>query len=656
MSVAASAPADVGLRRLWRIAVVVFAAQLTAMLAWSHLLWSRFSLTFDYAVYAQGWWKLSHWHLNPYDSVAHYGFWQDHSVLLMWPLALILHFCFGGFTPLVVQDLALVAAEAISLRWAIELLRERGLQLPMPPWTIGAITLTLLAANPWLYWAASFDVHLDASLPAPFLVLALRALYYRRYRQLSVWVVLLLLCGDVATTLVVAVGLAGLLVSIRPERRRLRASGALMIAGATSYVLISHLGGNAGSGAGLQSLANGSIGQGSELGNSVQILLHPWRLFFAPFHHLRNVWALLSAAGPLGLLSPWGLPTTALIAMENTAYNSGGFSPDAAQYAAAWAPLSVAGVLAMRAFSGRKWARRLAGAVLVLSMVNTIGWAVAWLPHISEQWLTVNSGAARVLDEARTTIPADAEVIASQGVVGGFASRDDLHPLPGPNGSSFIMPVERSSVYFVILPYQGLERIQVNQALALLNELSGPMHAQLVLHGYDVWVFKWTPPTAQIGYTVDLSAGLDATTVPAWATRSSVGRPQLLGPPRDWGMITVSRLGGYVMDGAYFREPPGDYNLQVRLSTSGTANIEAWNATGDSLISRRVLPETDGTLTVDVPVEVARTYPVEAYKGRLLFRETPIPPPSRNAIEGRIYLPPGTAATVYSVRLVPVAG
>jgi hypothetical protein len=641
-----------GLRLLGRIGVGVFAIQLAWMIVWSHTLWSHSNLTFDYTVYVQGWWKISHGHLNPYLSVAHYSLWQDHSVLLMWPIAYVARFSLGGFTPLVVQDLATVAAELIAFTWVMRLLRESTKQLPMQAWKVGAISLVLLTVNPWTYWATSFDIHYDSSLTAPFLVLALRALYYRRHRQLALWAVLTLLCGELAATYLLAVGIAGLLAGVRPDQRRVRASVALVVAGAGSFVLISHLGGNVGSAAGLQSIAHSSSGIGHELSNFTQIVVHPWRLLFAPFHHLRNAWAMLSPAGPFGLLSPWGLPIAAVITTENTAYSNGGFSADAAQYASVWAPLVVASVFAALALAGRRWGRRVGSTVLVLSLLNTAGWAAVWLPQLGSQWLTINSGAGHILAEARSSIPADAEVIASQGAVGGFAARDDVHPVPGPNGSSFYESVERSSVYFVILPYQGLERVPVNQSLALLDELSGPMHAELVLHGYDVWVFKWSPPSALIGRSVNLATGLDPTTVPAWAARSAVGRPILVGPPSSWSMTTVSPKGGYALDGAYFREPIGSYDLRVRLSVTGSASVEAWNTNGQTMLARRILP-TIGPETIDVPVVAARKYQVGVYRGRYLFRENPVAPPTLDSIEARVYVPPGSAATVYSVRLIP---
>jgi hypothetical protein len=648
---------DFSLGRLRRIALAVFALQLLAMLVWSHVLWSRFALTDDYAQYWQAWWKVSQGHLNPYDSVALHSFWKDHAVVLMWPIALVTHWGLGGYTPMAVQDILIVSAELVAFSWLLELLRERDLGLVTPNWAVGAVSVLLLVANPWIYWAASFDVHFDVVLPAPFVVLALRALYYRRYHQLALWTVLILLCGDVAATFTAAVGITGLLASVWPGQRRVVASAAVLIAGLAGYLVISHLGGNSGSSAIVQTIAHGHVTTSAgapaptNASESLQILLHPWRVAFAPFHNLRNVWALLTPAGLLGLLSVWSLPLAAVVAVENTAAGSF-FSAVTFQYLVTWAPLVVGGVFTTRLLSHRRWGRILATGLIAVSVLNSVGWVAVWLPTTNHTWIQVDSGAAKILSEAQQMIPPDAEVIASQGVIGRFSDRNVVFAFPGNRNEDY--PVERHEIYFIVAPFQGLEIVPVNETLDLLGNLAGPVGAKLVLHGHGIWVFKWDAPES--AHTIDASAGYDEQAVPVWATRSAIGAPTFNGPSSDWTMSTTSRAGGYLLYGAYFQRTPGDYVLRVKMSSSGTANVEAWDDYANVLLGRRVVPETNRTVTVDVPVHIGESYPPPLFRGHFLFKRNPQPPLGGQPIEARIYLPPATTGVIYSVALLPAGG
>lgn len=648
---------DFSMRRLRRVGLAIFGLQLAAMLDWSHVIWSRFSLTDDFAQAWQAWWLLDHGNLNPYDSVAYHHYWQDHSQFLMWPFAILTHFGMDGYVPLAVQDLLVVAAEIVAFLWIVELLRERDFGLPLPNWTLGATSVFLLVANPWVYWAISFDFHPDVMLAAPFFVLAMRALYYRRYRQLTLWTVLVLLSGDVATTYVAVLGVTGLIVSLLPGQRRIGASAAVLAAGVASFFAISHFDTVTTTNSIFKSVAqtgtatgSGPAPTGSALSAGVKLILHPWRVLTGPFHQLRNLWALISPAGLLGLVSLWSLPFALAIAIENTVAGPV-FSAIGFQYAAVWAPIVAGGVISARFLARRKWGRHVATVLVVASLLNTIGWAAVWLPKVDKTWVRVDAGAAHVLDEAEHMIPADAEVIASQGVIGRFAARDVVYAFPGNAGD--VYPVSRHAVYVILLPYQGIEIAPVNRTLGLLGNLAGPVGAKLVLHGYDVWVFRIDSPTAS--GTVDLSAGYDTTAVPVWATRSAIGHATFLGPPRDWLMSTSSRRGGYLLYGAYFRKPLGQYILRVRLSTSGAANVEAWNENADVLLGRRITRETNGIQIIEVPVDNSHDYPPKLDHGSFLFKEDPVLPPPGQVIEARVYLPPASTGAVYSVQLIPVS-
>lgn len=650
---------DFSLRRLRRIGLAVLALQLGAMLDWSHFIWARFSLTNDYANAWQAWWSINHGHLNPYDSLAFHPYWQDHFALLLWPFALITHVGMGGYAPLAFQDLLVVATEVIAFVWIIDLLREHDLALPMPNWAVGAASLFLMVANPWVYWAISFDFHPDVMLAAPFVVLALRALYYRRYRQLAVWSVLVLLSGDVAATYLAALGFTGLIVSVVPGQRRVVASASMLLAGVVGFFVIAHVDPVSASSGIINTVATkgGPSTKGattfsynsSALSSGLKIVLHPWHLLAAPFHELRNIWALLSPAGVLGLVSLWSLPFAAMTALENTAAGPT-FSAVGFQYAAVWAPLVVGGVFSARFLARRRGGRAVVTVLVVASVVNTVGFAAAWLPKVNQQWVRVDAGAAHVLTEANALIPPDAEVIVSQGVIGRFADRKSVFAFPGNGQNTY--PITRHTIYFVILPYQGIEVRPVNQSLGLLGNLAGTVGAHLVLHGHGVWVFRLDSESGS--GTVDLRAGYDKAAIPVWAARSATGHATFDGPSSNWAMTTSSPAGGYLLYGVYYHKRLGQFDLRVRLSTTGTANVEAWNDDGDVLLARRTVPATNQIRTVDVPVDNLHYYPPPQYRGQFLFKDDPVSPLLGQVVEARIYLPPGTSGTVYSVQLIPV--
>jgi hypothetical protein len=567
----------------------------------------------------------------------------------MWPLALITHFGLGGYTPLLVQDVAVVATEVIAFSWILRLLRDRADHLPLPDWALGAISLLLLVVNPWIYWAVSFDVHLDITLAAPFVVLALRSLYYRQYRWLWLWVVLGLLCGDVASSYLAAVGLCGMLAARAGGRRLLVTSGAVFVVSSITFVVITHLQGGAGAAFVVTQTVDPSGAQTASAFDKIgAVLLHPGDITSSMWEHRKNLWALISPAGVLGLTSVWALPLVLVVAVENSVAGSL-FTFPAFQYAALWGPLVVAGVISAARSVRRRWVRRLAAGLLVLSAANTVGWAAVWLPQVPTQWQRVDSPTAAALDRAQRLIPDDAEVLASQGVVGRFADRSWVYALPGT--AADVRPVRTRDVYFVVVPYQGIETVPVDRTLGLIGRLAGPMHASLLQHGDGVWVFRWIPPpgTRQVA----LNATRSPESVPAWAAQSAVGQPVLTGPASDWRLTARSgATEGYLLHGAYFTRPPGDYVLRVRLASTATTNVEAWNANGDVLLGRRIVPPTDGITTVEVPVPSTRAYPPKVFTGRFGFTAAPPPPPPGQVVEARVHVPANTTATVYSVRLV----
>ena len=88
-------------------------------------------------------------------------------------------------------------------------------------------------------------------------------------------------------------------------------------------------------------------------------------------------------------------------------------------------PVGTVAVLTWLARRHRRTALLLAG----LAAAQTLGWAAVWGPRTPSQWLRVPAASAATLTALAAEIPASAEVIASQGVVGRFSGRPEVNEL-----------------------------------------------------------------------------------------------------------------------------------------------------------------------------------------------------------------------------------
>jgi hypothetical protein len=104
----------VSLRTVRRIGYLVLAVKFLGFCVWSMVLYQHFALTPDFAQYQQAWYLIAHGHLNPYDTVGNFAFWQNHGEFIMWPLALLYWVSPGGVGLLWLQDAGVVGAELVA--------------------------------------------------------------------------------------------------------------------------------------------------------------------------------------------------------------------------------------------------------------------------------------------------------------------------------------------------------------------------------------------------------------------------------------------------------------------------------------------------------------------------------------------------------------
>jgi hypothetical protein len=138
--------------------------------------------------------------------------------------------------------------------------------------------------------------------------------------------------------------------------------------------------------------------------------------------------------------------------------------------------------------------RRRAAVALVLAVGLVTLALVQNLPlygTLRTDWWRVDAPTAATLRSVVPTVPAGAEVIVSQGVIGRFADRRYVYPLVAAPQQ---FPVHAGQVVFVIVPNQGIESIPPKLADADITSAADRLHARVMVAHNGVTVLSWRPP------------------------------------------------------------------------------------------------------------------------------------------------------------------
>jgi hypothetical protein len=656
---------DGRLRLALRIAWISLGVQLLAMMLWSSLLYTRWGNTWDFAIRYQAWWGIAHGNLDPYVSVAHRYFWQDHFELINWPLAPISRLWPGSLWTLWIQDLMVVGGEFGALYLVVDAVRRPRWPVRFPGWMAVGLVAVLLVANPWIYDSISFDFHYQSVGAACFAMLACREMIRGRLKLLVLWVVLCLACGDIAGTYLAAVGVGGIVVG-RQSRQR----GAVLLAlGLGWFLFATVLGGGQGSGlAGHYGyLSSGPTTASAPLGVSglaKGLLVHPWAVVQHMWVARSDLWAYSASSGVLGLFTGLSaLPLLVLVeggagqgpSLRTIAYENFGavlFIAPLSVLALAWLSRQLttgwlATHLAKIGFGAVRWTR-VPIVIGALMAANAVIWGVVWIPQVRAQWLQTTPAAASALNQAESMIPPTAEVVASQGVMGRLCGRQWCYEIAG-NGTQHF-PLKTGDTYFVVVPYQGVETSSVQTQLGMIQDLAGPLHAELLLARKGVWLFKVARPLDRDTVVFDRSP-----TEPAWAAQTATGRPVLQGPASDWAMTLGNSKPGYVLYGADWNLLPGDYQATVTMASTVPTEVETWDSTAGVLLGRRTVTPTNGHATIQTTFDVSVAGIQKLYSGWGPFSYSPAPPQTpADRIEIRIWSGGGAGeVSVYSTEIEP---
>ncbi|HXQ62302.1 MAG TPA: DUF2079 domain-containing protein [Acidimicrobiales bacterium] len=502
------------------ICVVLVAAQLVVLILYSWYLYRRFDLLEDFAHNAQAWYLIAHGNALPLDTVRYPStpFLRDHFDLVMWPLSL-LHILSGSpFWLLVVQDIAVAAAELITLRWVWTLLTVR---LDRHRTVAGLLALLVLMANAWWYETVSFDIHLTP-LGLPLLVLVGYWLWNGRWTRACLAAAGCLLFGAVVTELLLFVGL-GVLIALlarRPRDRRGLVTTLVVSVVAGAWVLVvTGVGANQASNLASQYsylvADNGHAGTFALLSG---VLRHPVRALRMLSSRSHAMVRPLITSGLVGILSPIGLLVSFGTLVPAGLAVSPSFSSvnDSFQTLAVIPFVLVGDVIVLLWLGARLEAGspRSAPSAAAPRRLPTNRGAIVWglacllalsavvqdarlLVHLRQTWWTVTPSGAVALHRALDHAPPSDEVIASNGVVGRFSQRRYVYPL---QLSPQTLPLKASKVVLVIAT-AGNEALSRAQVVADLRFVRVHLGAHTISRGEGVSTFGWDVPQGQTSVT-----------------------------------------------------------------------------------------------------------------------------------------------------------
>jgi Predicted membrane protein (DUF2079) len=619
--------------QLWRrvrwIGYILLGLQLVGYLVWSVIEYRHFSLTSDFSMYNQAWYMIAHGHLDLVSTPAGgMRFWENDAEFIYYVLAPLYWIFHTGIVLQWAQDLSIAGAELVAFTWLCDLARRHCTERDAA-WLAG-FGLLLFMANPWLWSTVSFDVH---SEPLPIFFAAFLAWDLSRGRRRAwVWAVSLMLSGAPTTSYILGIGLGGVLAG-----RRSRRMGAAIAATGIAYLLALRL-------------VHGDITGTNAIQLSVtQASGNPFRIVELLWDGRTNIIANLAPAGLVGICAPFFLPLALAVIVPDTLCGPH-FAEPVFQNVPLYVlmPVGTVAVLVWLLRRHRRTALVLAGVVTA----QAIGWAAIWGPQIPVQWLRISNSTAATLASLQARIPASAEVMASQGVLGRFSGRTYAYTLYASGGAIPLRP----DTWFILVPTSGIETVTPATTMAIIGELAGPLHARLVTHANGVWAFELNPSPGVSMFTVPAGSS----PLPAWAGAGAASLPVLDGTASDWHMAATG-AEGYVSDGMEWLENPGSYRAEVTLSVSAPApaapvNVEVWDDNTSTLLARRTILQTNGIQQIVLPVAVPASPNATVYGGWGPFRANFVAPLRGQHIEVRVWSPGGAAVNVYSADLTTAAG
>lgn len=609
-----------------RIGLAVLAIQLVVMLVWSAVEAAHAVQAGDFVGFFHAFNAIAHGDLNPP------GWWKAEGVFIQWPLAILGVIWPHPITLLVVQDLAIVGAEAVAYLWICDLVGERDV-----PGRIYCLTgLALLALNPWIYWSASWDYHSEP-LGTLFAILAARDLL--RGRRIGwLWCALTALAGLISATYLVGIGISLLL----KHRRRL-AGLAVAAAGAVWFEGMVALG------------AGGAIGNGSKVntpgaGSAASLGLSS-RLSIAE-HAVAAHWLdLIANLAPSGLIGVFTTPVfgiTGVTLTEN--FSQGNPNPliPSFQSLPAYVFVPVGSVIALL-WLRRRLKPQVVYTVAGLLVANVIGWGVVWFPKVIPTWLNVSMTQADTLRHLNAEIPRRDGVVVSEGVAGTFATHR-INTMYDASGKP--LSLTPPYTWFIVVPYAGIEPATISQSAQLLSTLAHDPRARLEYVDHGIWAFRVRVPRRTKPAALVPDSARTRFSAALFRTDGTAVRQ---GNVRSWYVSGSDRADGPILWGDRFLEGAGAYRATVTIRGSGPARVEVWNDTTNTLLAARNA-RVSGVTRISLPAAITRLDPTRSEvvaSGFGPFQIDPVPAYPGNYLEVVVY---STSTAKLKVRTVSLKG
>ncbi|WP_298331773.1 DUF2079 domain-containing protein [Haloactinopolyspora sp.] len=493
------------MRVLWWAGLGLLLLQLGGLLGQSAYLYGHFDLTSDFALFDQAWVAIAHGHLDPEGTLYRTApFLTNHFELITYPLALLWFVFPHGITLLVVQDVATVAGEAVAFAWVLDLVSSGERETSALATSSGTVrrrdvvlatgALVVLVADPWIWWADAFDFHLQA-LAAVFALLAARGFWSKRGHP-WIWVVLALSCGAVES--IVLVGLA---VTLLVARRGLWREGAALLAIGVAWVaVLSGLGLDTGSQLSTNYGYLAHVKPGATVTLSAVIagvLEHPSTALRTVASRWRDVWHFVAGSSLLGVATTIGLPVSIVILLPSVLNHS----PTVISPIASYQELAVFLFVPVGSFVAMRWvlARRSAWVAVVgvlvgaAALAQVVSLSARFAPEARAKFAKIPPASASVLANVLAHTPADAEVVASNGVVGRFAGRLWVYSYLGATPGGKVVLVREREVLFVLVPRQGFVVATAEQTLRLARFVRVHLGAIPVAHADGIYAYLWHP-------------------------------------------------------------------------------------------------------------------------------------------------------------------
>jgi len=610
------------------------------------------ALSADYSVDAGAYGAIGRGDLHPtfLAGVGLYPFLHNHYDFLTWPLAYLL----VGILHLPVKWLLLIGLQALPLAligpviatYASVRTHDMGVTGRTRVFVVMAPAV-LAFLDIWLYWSAQFDYHPEI-LQGLLMVVGAIALERHRNGVLAAAIVLLALMGNNAGLVLIGLGLTALL--------RLRWRPAIVMLGiGTLWVVLP--------GAvlplasiGAQSLYGSIVpGHHTTVGFVVAFLTHPAAVLVRLSSHLRDVWALVGAAGLIGALTPEGIGAIASVGLAIW------LAPTVFAYAGLFQTVPVTDMVLLGSVGGLLWvARHRRGLVVGLAsgvmVAWSLGWATVFTPQLvaSVRAIAPVGPAGKSLALIEANIPIDQEVVAPNGSMGDFAARHQLLQFL-PCGSNGSIRTFGRTVNFVVAPRTGVNDCASGSLTEVVSQLAELPGARLrVLPGPVYWV-RWTPGPGDNRLATDPNTAgacpnllVSATSPHGVASQGAADSGSIV------GCSLTSHAPGLLVKGYTVELPPqSNGEAIVELSIQGAASVQVWDDPADKLVAQRYLGSTSGNETVLVPFRTPRFTPPSSIftDGIAPFVTHFLPPTAMDAFELRIAVDQDSTVTASGVWL-----